>query len=56
MAATEKPSEKPYVYQDAIVYRDLQAKLEREFNMVQDEDVEKFRDKISAISIFVTSV
>ena len=52
MAATEKP----YVYQDTILYRDLQAMMEREFNMVQPENVDKFRDKISAISIFENSV
>ena len=35
MAATEKPSEKPYVYQDTTLYRDLQAMLESEFNIVK---------------------
>ena len=50
--AAEKPAEKPYVYQDTLMRRDLQAKLEKEFNIVQPENVEKFRNKISAIFLF----
>ena len=46
-------SEKPYVYQGTMMHRELQAVLEREFNMVQPENLEKFRDKISAIFVFL---
>ena len=46
--------EKPYVYQGTMVHRDLQALLEREFNMVQPESREKFKDKISAIFVFLS--
>ena len=47
--------EKPYVYQTTTMHRDVQALLERNFNMVWPEDAEKFKDKISAIIVFVNT-
>ena len=47
-------AKKPYVYQHSQMHRELQAMLDREFNMVQPADVEKYREKISAIFCFVS--
>ena len=42
-------SAKPYVYQGVMFPPELQSLLEKEFTMVQDEDVEALKDKITAI-------
>ena len=48
-------SEKPYVYQPLGFQTDLQALLEKNFNVVRSkEDVEKFRDKIVSIFVFLS--
>ena len=47
-------SEKPWVYQHTKMHPELDAMLSREFNMVQPDELEKHRQKISTIFVFVT--
>ncbi len=44
---------KPYVYQHTRMHPELEAMLEREFNMVQPDELQKYRDKVSAIFVFL---
>ena len=48
-------SEKPYVYQPTEFQSDLQAMVERNFNVVRSkEDIEKNKDKIVSIVVFLS--
>ena len=48
-------SEKPYVYQPTEFQKDLQDLVERNFNVVRSqEDLEKFKDKIVSIVVFLS--
>ena len=45
--------EKPYVYQHSPLHPTLQAELEEHFHVVQPKDLEKYRERITAIYVFV---
>ena len=45
---------KSYVYQHSPLHLDLQAEMEEHFHMVQPEDLNAYRNKISAIYVFVS--
>lgn len=52
-AAKMAAAEKPYVYQHTRMHPALEAMLQREFHMVQPDDLEEYREKVSAIFVFV---
>ncbi len=43
----------PYIYQHTRMHPELEAMLNKEFHMVQPEEVENYREKVSGIFVFV---
>ena len=53
MAATSAPADKPYVYQESTIHPELQRMLDASFHVVWKAEVDKYRDKVSAIFVNV---